>query len=676
MGALMALVAQLDEVMRRQQVQSAVAMTLLQAIGRIVPTQFGFGAFITLDHAADVLHRAIRSEDPGVVYWGLEVLCVLTKQSGETRDEAQELENKTVLLTDTLLVGLGALMDEHGSKARHTHGALVTMSLVVLLESVLCSSRDTTPGNVLHTLLELVGSRHAALLQFLRSSCPAVTESAALIMRTVVEDSPAATAALVKNAALTTGVSLQHFREAIFAPTGDQRFVSRYLVGLWMSSHEPSMSLLQRMVPAGLIHYLTMPGISGREAENMEAVELAEAEHKESGGLAETGRRIARQGPAWRLRLRLKTAQSRGVGLANGVRDASMGRRSGDGPAMAGPMTAGTARMVRESQNFVVFFHMATQDHSLPDLIWDQATRGELRDYLDAELREYQREQDAANNALQDVSWNHLEFEVDYPSLNREVRIGDHYVRLLLDSGAASVQQLREPSRFFELLYRRFLWEPDKALQALCLRAMTSVYEVHQHDIGLFEDTPHVALLLARTRHLAIRDRLLLLLQALARNNENAELLLRVRDRRMLRRRRQEGGAGGCGELAGFSLRLLVSIASMAHTQLDVRTTNAIQSALLLTAGESAAAAPMLKAGDEDETKDATPATAAAASAAPKESNAGGVKWSAEAKRMAADRDKAILSCKFVGMGPSVCVCVCVCVYEGVKEAEGENESV
>lgn len=123
---------------------------------------------------------------------------------------------------------------------------------------------------------------------------------------------------------------------------------------------------------------------------------------------------------------------------------------------------------------------MSTLDHTLPDLIWNQNTKTELRTSLESEEREFERERDLAGSKR--VCWNYSEFEVYYPSLDHEIRIGNHYVRLLFDSGGVgdgAVRQLRNPAHFFECLYRRFLRERKPSLQALCLRAMALVHDHH-----------------------------------------------------------------------------------------------------------------------------------------------------------------------------------------------------
>jgi len=42
---------------------------------------------------------------------------------------------------------------------------------------------------------------------------------------------------------------------------------------------------------------------------------------------------------------------------------------------------------------------------------------------------------DVDNHSHINVSWNYQEFEVSYPSLSDEVKIGDYYLRVLLEEG-------------------------------------------------------------------------------------------------------------------------------------------------------------------------------------------------------------------------------------------------
>ena len=147
------------------------------------------------------------------------------------------------------------------------------------------------------------------------------------------------------------------------------------------------------------------------------------------------------------------------------------------------------------------------------------------------------------------ISWNYPEFSVRYPSLSKEVCVGQYYLRLLLESGSGGRAQdfpLRDPVAFFRALYHRFLCDADTGLtvdgavpdelgasddwcdmgrldgfgggggssvRELCARAMAIVYEQHYMTIGPFEGTAHITVLLDRTDDSALRHRLLLLLK-------------------------------------------------------------------------------------------------------------------------------------------------------------------
>ena len=71
------------------------------------------------------------------------------------------------------------------------------------------------------------------------------------------------------------------------------------------------------------------------------------------------------------------------------------------------------------------------------------------------------------------IAWNHTEFEVTYPSLMEEVRVGDYYLRVLLQKKQLAISALpidiKDPVEFFHELYRRFLTAPKASLRYLFL---------------------------------------------------------------------------------------------------------------------------------------------------------------------------------------------------------------
>lgn len=58
-----------------------------------------------------------------------------------------------------------------------------------------------------------------------------------------------------------------------------------------------------------------------------------------------------------------------------------------------------------------------------------------------------------------------MEFEVSYSSLKDEVKVGDYYLRVLLQQSASLAIDIKNPVAFFDELYRRFLTAPKASLR-------------------------------------------------------------------------------------------------------------------------------------------------------------------------------------------------------------------
>ncbi|PIN24334.1 Endocytosis protein RME-8, contains DnaJ domain [Handroanthus impetiginosus] len=257
----------------------------------------------------------------------------------------------------------------------------------------------------------------------------------------------------------------------------------------------------------------------------------------------------------------------------------------------SGPQTSGIpspAQVVIENApvgcgrlllNWPDFWRAFGLDHNRADLIWNERTRQELMEALQAEVHkldiEKGRTEDIVPGSISNeiirgqetvpqISWNYKEFSVRYPSLAKEVCVGQYYLRLLLESGTSGRAQdfpLRNPVAFFRALYHRFLCDADTGLtvdgavpdemgssddwcdmgrldgfgggggssvRELCARAMAIVYEQHCNTIGPFEGTAHVTVLLDRTNDRALRHRLLLLLKVLMKVLSNVEACVLV----------------------------------------------------------------------------------------------------------------------------------------------------
>jgi DnaJ family protein C protein 13 len=164
--------------------------------------------------------------------------------------------------------------------------------------------------------------------------------------------------------------------------------------------------------------------------------------------------------------------------------------------------------------NWDAFWGAVQRDHSHAALVWNEGTRAELREALQAEeaalrLARLRGVDAAPENAARDggggsggstaagggvggsvvgsgsgsgsgssLCWNHAEFRVSYPSLCKHLCIGGIYLRLLLDpppspnnsstggGGTSVAERLPAPRDFFSAAHHRLLCLGDAFLLA------------------------------------------------------------------------------------------------------------------------------------------------------------------------------------------------------------------
>ena len=469
-----------DARVRRDREQ--VAGTMLQTLYRLAQTVTGYRCSAELSTLLrDCLPTLWSIQDTYCQFGAYSVLNALlsgtnvgSSSTPGARDREAEYVNKNVLLqsggpalvnglVSSLLPGGG---EDGGSEyyfcnghstsvmghaaqstmsSSHQHVSdLILMVTSDILQSLLCSYHDTTSPEHFQHLITALSNRYRALLSLLRSPTPFVTENTALLLHLLSTHAPAAAAA-IREAALSSAISLQHFYLATFSPLEGQRFLSRYLCSLWFSGPPgcDEKRLLKRMVPHGFLAYLNMPPLSLMEEEQLDQLERDAVENNISEQ-AMTNRSSLGQEPQWDA-----TAATAGGAGTNTARLRSR-------IALAAAMVANKGS---RPENFRIFFHVLTQDHSLADLIWSQQTRRELRIALESELDYIRRETDARGGVL---AWNHQQFRVDFPSLDSEVKVGNIYMRLWLQAGDGFIRSWEEPVRLFEHLFRRFLCEVER----------------------------------------------------------------------------------------------------------------------------------------------------------------------------------------------------------------------
>ena len=472
------------------------AAPMLQTLHLLSKTVAGYKNTMELATFTDCLPFLLTIDDAFCKFWGFRALHTLLSGYPNKRDREIEYVNKSVIFKSggqNLINGLVAALLKSGSR-QDGHNEVSDLILMVtsdILQSVLCSFHDTTSPEHFQAFIETLGKEYQALLLTLRCQTPFVIENSALLLH-LLSTHAQPVAAAIREAALSSAILLQHFHAAIFSPLEGQRFLSRFLCSLWLSGPMDcdEKKLLKRIVPRGFLPYLQMPLLRRVEEEQLDALERDSVEEN----IPEESKEIA---------------GIVGSGNPSGAAGTNTGR-------LRSRVALARATMPKEQQsqteNFRIFFHTLTQDHSLPDLIWNQQTRRELRIGLESEMQYIQRETEA--RGIGNIAWNHQQFGIEYPSLDNELRVGSVYMRLWLHAGDAFIRTWDEPLRLFELLFRRFLSEIDRnsKVTIMCIQCLERLYAIHGDTIGPFTDVMILVRNMASTRSIETQHRLLGLL--------------------------------------------------------------------------------------------------------------------------------------------------------------------
>jgi len=339
----------------------------------------------------------------------------------------------------------------------------VAQAIVQVLAAVLCPPGSaTTDQDTYREALALTSTLGKPLFSLFAHPSARTRVYTARMMQAIAEEGSGA-AAMLRAAALREGAVLHHLNISVLPKESDRRQLSRSLVELWCMGYDPSLQLLQRVLPPGLFCLV-------------------------------------------------ETSQA--------------GRRSSE--------AEGTVL------RWPAFWHALDSNHAKATLIWDEHMRAALREALDREEASLLRARVRIAETGGQLGWNHSEFEVAYPSLERELVIGDVFLRLLLEDLAteatSALRDLPDPARFFHALHREFLYLADTSVEtgsysgfeaslgvgpgaaegkrALCLHAMSAVYRLHGSTIGPIGGLGHLVRLMDTTKSVLMRDRLLQLLEA------------------------------------------------------------------------------------------------------------------------------------------------------------------
>ena len=458
---------------------------------------------------------------------------------------------------------------------------------------------ETTDGEHFDTLLEMVADNGRIFYKLFQHPSMAIVKGAGMVMKAIIEEGAPELAKRMQELSLSEGALPRHLHTSMFTQSIDARMLtmrqlSRSLVSLWCTSNDKAVALIKRILPDGLWQYLYSSEMAPKDRDLMNMRDnLSLAIEHNTGVNSSTKMQIINK--SRKIQRQILNAQSYQMiekQLSNVLshwkqRVGSPNLNLGSSKAEEKVIVLRRRRQrVKSTENWDLFYYKFTKDHAQPNLIWNFKCREELREAIENEIRAFNVDKDLGQGYV--IAWNFTEFEVPYVCLSDEIKIGEYYLRLLLESGndiienitnglnrsvgqeessesnttaststspPSSAEQnetkavvesasnstiangqetsIRNSSSDFEIknaivffndLYHRFLLSTN--MKSMCLQAMTIVYTKCHKDIGEFHDTKYIVAMLERTTDRMERDKLLMFIDALILNQTNVKEII------------------------------------------------------------------------------------------------------------------------------------------------------
>ncbi|XP_062544605.1 dnaJ homolog subfamily C member 13 isoform X3 [Armigeres subalbatus] len=493
---------------------------------RLLASKVGFAAFTNQQGFREsiglrVVH-ALKRNNLAVTYAAIDMINALMHPMHAEYDLKQEQLNKSSLLHSKSF--LEQLLDMWTKHVNLGSGALVLSAMLDFLTFALCVPySETTDGKQFDMLLEMVATRGRTLYKLFQHPSLAIVKGSGLVMRALIEEGDTAISNQMQTLALDEAALCHHLLVALYTPAHDSTMVthrqlSRHLVGLWITDHKDAMCLLKRVFPAGLLSFMESEDPVPKEdteedklnfRDNLKLAVQHSSRNKRLNYLIEKHLEGIKH---WGLNLmdRQEKVQQTMKNRPIVLRNRRQKKKVGD-----------------EVVNLPLFFYQFNKDHAMPNLIWNHKTREELRASLENEIRQFNADKDLAGSML--VAWNYEEFEVHYQCLADEIKIGDYYIRLLLERDDWPQNLVKNPIELFNALYRRVLCRNrlnDDQLTVTSLQALAKVYKRYYEEIGYFSDMPYILQMLDRCLSPALRDALIILIKNLVLHKSNCRPLV------------------------------------------------------------------------------------------------------------------------------------------------------
>ncbi|XP_050073180.1 dnaJ homolog subfamily C member 13 [Anopheles maculipalpis] len=523
-GALQALIGSKEDNAQLNNVELEASFHVLR---RLLASKVGFAAFTNLPGFREAIGlkvvHALKRNDLAVTYAAIDMINSLMHSDHDLKQE--QLNKSSLLHTKAFLEQLLDMWSKHVNLGS---GALVLSAMLDFLTFALCVPySETTDGKQFDLLLEMVASRGRTLYKLFQHPSLAIVKGSGLVMRALIEEGDTAISTQMQTLALDEAALCRHLLVALYTPANDStmithRQLSRHLVGLWITDSDDAMNLLKRIFPAGLLSFLESEDPVPKE--DIEEDKLNFRDNLKLAVQHAGANNTSKQRLNYLIEKHLEGIKHWGMNLLD-VRQEKLQQTQKNRPIVLRNRRQ-KKKVGEQVVNLPLFFYQFGKTHAMPNLIWNHKTREELRSALENELRQFTADKDLAGGML--VAWNYDEFEVQYQCLADEIKIGDYYIRLLLERDDWPQNLVKNPIELFNALYRRVLCRNrlnDDHLTVTSLQALAKVYKRYYEEIGYFSDMPYILQMLDRCLSPALRDALIILIKNLVLHKSNCRPL-------------------------------------------------------------------------------------------------------------------------------------------------------
>ncbi|KAH9580066.1 DnaJ domain [Trypanosoma melophagium] len=474
------------------------------ALRRLCVTRIGFSSAALVPSLIKsiecVCMSALKMNNLAVSHAVIDLLCVLMTPHHNHYELAHEKINKNRILKHERLVKELMIMLHNYTISESA--SLVVLSLLNFFVYALCPPYcETTEAEVFTSVIKnMIDINGKDLFNLMQHNCNAISYSAGQIIRVIMEEGTSDQFSAMQDASLTEGGILGQLHLAIFSKNRDLRDLARQLIAYWTHKNTNMQDLMRSILPPALLLFL----------QSKDEPPEDEMEKKRKRKVVAMSNTFWESKIGWfKKHFHPSKVLSKGTTYNPSFNH--------DEKNYVRPREV----RVRPTLNWPMLFYQLKQDHMQPDLIWNHTTREELRGALEGEMQALKLGKGIRSDIT--IAWNYREFEVRYPSLNDELKIGRHYPRLLFEVKNPVIARPRE---FFNDMYHRFLLTQDHKTKLDCLHGMTILYEYYANDIGQFNDLEYIVKMLEGTLDPIFRDYLLKFITELLRDRHNVKLFL------------------------------------------------------------------------------------------------------------------------------------------------------